>query len=452
MAFFFQYRDLSKRVQQQLDAHKDKEKGVSGSPRLSGETTRDAFNEARLDKGGSGDDYPYASLPGITLSTADDGSKYYLVSWESDDDATNPHNWSLHRRIGAIFLLIAVAFVCTAASSIDSAVAVQAAKEFRVSEVVEALGGTASFLIGFGWGSLLCSPLSEMLGRYPVYLATLVIFGCWLVGAALSPNIGAQIVFRTLAGVFASCPLTVAGGSVADMFNARERTWAFPVFAVIGFGGPTLGPVIGSYMGISPAIDWRWTEWIMLITIGLVLALLVLFMRETLGPQILMYKAGLLRKQTGDARFKTQAEAAGGGLGQTLKTNFTRPFLMALEPIVMSFTLYLAIVYIVLFTFLVGYPYIFEMTYGLNEGLSNLCFLGLLVGISSAMVLLPLVWSITTKQLDRDGDEGKGENLRQETRLIFSMIGAPLVPIGLFWMAWTDYVSSSSFSFHIPPH
>lgn len=182
----------------------------------------------------------------------------------------------------------------------------------------------------------------------------------------------------------------------------------------------------------------------MLITIGLVLALLLLFKRETLAPRILLYKAQFFRKHTGDSRFMTEAEAGGGGIVQTLKTNFTRPFQMALEPIVFFFTLYLAIVYIVLFTFLVGYPYIFEMTYGINQGLSNLCFIGLLVGISAASVLVPLVWHITIKQLERDGDEGQGTKLRQETRLIFSMIGAPLVPIGLFWMAWTDYVSYST--------
>lgn len=208
------------------------------------------------------------------------------------------------------------------------------------------------------------------------------------------------------------------------------------------------GPVIGSYMGISkvPVISWRWTEWIMLIIVGLVLVLLLISKRETLGPRILKYKAHHLREYTGDSRFRTEAEAAGGGIGQVLKTNFSRPFQLAFEPIVFSFTLYMLVIYIVLFTFLVGYPYIFEMTYGINEGLSNLCFLGLLIGISSSMVLVPLVQSITNKQLTRDGDDGTGEKLRQETRLIFSMIGAPLIPIGLFWMAWTDYRSISIWS------
>ncbi|KAK4622388.1 uncharacterized protein CLAFUR5_06826 [Fulvia fulva] len=37
----------------------------------------------------------------------------------------------------------------------------------------------------------------------------------------------------------------------------------------------------------------------------------------------------------------------------------------------------LTIIYIVLFTFLDGSTYVFEMTYGINSGLSNTIFVGL---------------------------------------------------------------------------
>ncbi len=39
--------------------------------------------------------------------------------------------------------------------------------EFGVAEVVESLA-TANYLLVLGIGALLASPLSEMLGRYPV--------------------------------------------------------------------------------------------------------------------------------------------------------------------------------------------------------------------------------------------------------------------------------------------
>ncbi len=178
--------------------------------------------------------------------------------------------------------------------------------------------------------------------------------GIWLMASALAPNIGAQITFRFLARLFASAPLTVAGGTISDIWNSREKTWAFPMFSTIGFGGPVLGPVIGGYIGFTGALSWRWTEWIMLITAGLVLTIVIAFKQETLGPQLLKYRAHHFRKLTGGSRFMSHAEAEEGDLVSVLKRNFSRPFILALGPIVLLFTLYLTVIYIVLFTFLDG--------------------------------------------------------------------------------------------------
>jgi MFS family permease len=117
---------------------------------------------------------------------------------------------------------------------------IPASADFGVSEVAESLA-TALFLVGFGLGALLLSPLSELVGRWPVYLGSLSVFACWVLGAALAPNFGAQCVFRFLAGFSASTPLTVAGGSVGDLWSPVEKTFAFPLFAIPAFGGPVLG-------------------------------------------------------------------------------------------------------------------------------------------------------------------------------------------------------------------
>jgi MFS family permease len=440
MAFLLQYRRFKQRIQQQLAELDDHEKTAHPPHRQSRQSSDQTLRGTERAKA---EDFRYAKLDGISVEEKENGEKYYLVDFE-EDDPYNPRSWSTAHRLGNTFLLDAIAFVVTAASSIDSATAPQAAEALGVSEVVEALGGTGVFLATFGIGALFTAPASEMLGRWPVYVVSLTVFACWLVGAALSPNIAAQIVFRGLAGFFASAPLTVAGGSMSDLWSIKERTWAFPLFAVVGFGGPVLGPVIASYIGTSPHLSWRWSDWIMLIATGLVIFLVLAFKRETMAPRLLQYKARMFRQLTGDDRFLSQSEVAGHSLVGVLKKNFTRPFILALEPIVLAYTLYLTIVYIILFTFLDGYPYIFERTYGISQGLSNICFIGLLIGIISGFALVPLVVHITNKQLQRDDDDGSGSAINQETRTIFSMIGAPLIPIGLFWMGWTDYVRHRS--------
>ncbi|KAI0490098.1 major facilitator superfamily domain-containing protein [Xylaria cf. heliscus] len=437
MAFIIQRRALAKQVQHQLE-QVNLTKGVGVISNDSAATSSTAIDVEKAEAVTPSTD-AYLRIPGITRQIDRDGEWYYDVGWTDEDDGFNPKRWPTTTRLGSTFLVCSVAFFATAASSIDSAIIGRAAAEFGVSHVVESLA-TGLFLIGFGTGALLASPLSELVGRQPVYLVSLLIFEAWTVGSALSPNIAAQLIFRFLMGISSSAPLTVAGGSISDMWSPLERTFAFPFYAIPGFGSAVLGPVVGTWIGNGPNLTWRWVEWLTLIMTGFSIVLLFLFKRETFAPRILKIKASAFRKYTGNARFMTSKEASDtSDIWPILKRSFGRPFLLCLEPIVMSFTVYMTINYIILFTFLDGYPYIFAGTYGISENLSNTAFLGLLVGILSPAVLLPWIYRSTKNQLERDGDDGSGKMLNRETRLYFAMIGAPLIPIGLLWMAWTDY-------------
>lgn len=64
------------------------------------------------------------------------GSLVFVVGW-AEKDAANPKTWSYVRRFVATEIVGLIAFACMVASSIDSAVAPQAAEEFHVAPVVE---------------------------------------------------------------------------------------------------------------------------------------------------------------------------------------------------------------------------------------------------------------------------------------------------------------------------
>lgn len=170
----------------------------------------------------------------------DSGGHVFVVGYQGLDDTLNPHNWSKPRRMFYTLLIALIGLIVGFASSVDSAAAPQAAEEFHVSEVTESLA-TSMYLLGFGLGAPFAAPLSETFGRNVVYIATLSLFMVWVMASALAPNIGAQLVFRLLAGFFGSTPLTCAGGSISDMWDATERTAIFPVFANSAFWGPILG-------------------------------------------------------------------------------------------------------------------------------------------------------------------------------------------------------------------
>lgn len=185
-----------------------------------------------------------AVLTGINIrkrSTKEGGDgSVFIVGYEGENDPLNPHNWTMSLRIFITIMVASIGFVVGVASSIDSSATADAAAEFGVSEVAEVCA-TGLYLIGFGAGALFAGPFSETLGRNPVYIVTMFLFMIFVMASALAPNLGAQLVFRFLAGFFGSTPLTCAGGSLSDIWNPRERTTAFPVFANAAFLGPILG-------------------------------------------------------------------------------------------------------------------------------------------------------------------------------------------------------------------
>ncbi|KAL9087530.1 MAG: hypothetical protein Q9165_006641 [Trypethelium subeluteriae] len=360
----------------------------------------------------------------VRLRDSREPSTKIIVDWESKSDPLNPANYSTLKRVVSTLLVGLVGFVLQVGASIDSAVVSQAAESLGVSDVAESLV-TGIYLIGLGFGTLICGPFSETFGRNMVYIGSLSFFLAWQVGAALSPNFGAQMVFRFLAGFFASPCLTVSGGTIADLWNPLEKTWAFPLYALLGFGGAFLGPVISSWIDDTGS-SWRFADWLVVILTGFSLALIVFLQPETFGPILLKWKAINLRKSTGDQRYQAPIEQIPGFISR-LAASMRRPFEMSFsEVIIIAFTLYLTVAYIVTFTFLSGLDFVYSDTYGLSHTLTEVSFT-----------------AITKRNHD---DSADGYEIQPELRLLYAMIGAPWMPISLFWMGWTDSSSVNVWS------
>jgi hypothetical protein len=160
------------------------------------------------------------------------GRPVLLVHWDGPDDPVNPRNWPFSRRLKAILVVCAIGGLQAVASSIDAAVLPQAAHSLGVSQVTESFGAIGSFLLGFGPGALVAGPFSEVLGRNHVYLPGLSLFCLFIMGSALAPDIGSQIVLRFCASVVGAAPSVCVGGSIADMFSPMEKTYMFPFVCV----------------------------------------------------------------------------------------------------------------------------------------------------------------------------------------------------------------------------
>lgn len=77
----------------------------------------------------------------------------------------------------------------------------------------------------------------------------------WIIPCAVAQNIETIIVARFFDGMAGSVFLSVAGGTVGDMFIKEELSMPMMVYSGSPFIGPAIGPIIGGF--INQYTDWR---------------------------------------------------------------------------------------------------------------------------------------------------------------------------------------------------
>lgn len=100
---------------------------------------------------------------------------------------------------------------------------------------------TSVYLLGYVFGPLALAPLSELYGRLIIYNVCNVLFVVFTVACAVANSEASLIVFRVLAGITASSPVTLGAGSIADMIPFQKRGLAMALWML----GPILGPTVG---------------------------------------------------------------------------------------------------------------------------------------------------------------------------------------------------------------
>jgi multidrug resistance protein len=358
----------------------------------------------------------------------------YIINW-LDDDPENPMTWkSAYKWFVTIFVGIAT-FAVTFVSSAYTGGFGQILTELHTSPEVATLG-LSLFVLGFAVGPLLWAPLSEVLGRRILFILTYGILTAFNAGAAGSQNIWTLVILRFFAGAFGSSPLTNAGGTLADMFEASQRGLAMAVFAAAPFLGPGAGPIVGGFVGET--VGWRWVEGVMAIFTGVVWIVGIFFLPETYSPVLLRERANKLSKITGRVYRSKYEETKVTKLSELFKTALSRPWLLLFrEPIVFLLSLYMAIIYGTLYMLFGAFPIVYQEERGWSEGIGGCAFLGVLVGM-----LLAVVYMIPENtRYNKKAKESEDGRASPEARLPPGMVGSIAIPVGMFWFAWTNYPS-----------
>jgi len=173
-----------------------------------------------------------------------DASKEFEVKFDGDSDPMSPRNKGTLRKWVIVLIGSSCSLCVTCASALYTSTYRQLEVDFGVSREVATLGLT-TFVCGLGLGPMFLSPLSEFYGRRIIYICAFGMYFIWLIPCAVAQNIQTMLIVRFFNGLAGSAFLSVAGGTVGDMFPREKLSAPMMIYTASPFLGPEVGPVIG---------------------------------------------------------------------------------------------------------------------------------------------------------------------------------------------------------------
>lgn len=173
---------------------------------------------------------------------------------------------------------------------------------------------------------------------------------------------------------------------------------------------------------------------------------------ETFSPYLLKRRAQKLCVSSGTDSYVTEQQLYPRPLRDIIVETLVRPFgtsthtfppliaeMLATEPILLLMSLYIALVYGLLYSFFSAFPVVFDIGYGWSKGRTGLTFCSVFIGVALALLGTPI--------LERRY-VAKGAHATPEDRLPGMLIGGPFVPVSLLIFGWTapPYVQPSGAS------
>ncbi|KAI0771478.1 MFS general substrate transporter [Trametes elegans] len=348
------------------------------------------------------------------------------------EPADDPKNLPIWRKWLAV-LVISVSSLCaTFASSVASATETGLAQDLHTTHEVTILS-ISLFVLGLGTGPLFVGPLSELYGRNVIYRTSYVLFFAFTWPTAFPPHIAVFLVFRFITGLCGAAFLSVAGGSVSDLFDNHHVANPMAVYTISPFIGPVVGPLISGF--IVQNTDWRWCYRVLLIWQFVQAVLLFVCVPETYVPAILKRKAKKLRKTTGDEQYYAPLERQEHSLFHMILFSCSTPFKLLLhDRMALALDIWSALLLGILYLAFQAYPIIFTEVHGFNVQSTGLTFLGIGLGMVLALCSQPY-WNGLVR---REAIKNNGHP-PPEARLVIAQLGGILAPLGLFIMAFTTY-------------
>jgi multidrug resistance protein len=181
------------------------------------------------------------------------------------------------------WLITFVVAFCAMAAPMGSAIVMPVLQEisiaFNATHTVTNMS-VAVYMLSMSIFPLWWSSFSERLGRRTIYITSFILFVVFAILSAVSNSIAMLIVVRTLSGGAAASVQAVGAGTIADIWEVKERGRAMGIFYLGPLCGPLFAPIIGGALGAG--LGWRSTQWFLVVYGGATLIFIIFALPETL--------------------------------------------------------------------------------------------------------------------------------------------------------------------------
>jgi len=138
----------------------------------------------------------------------------------------------------------------------------QVARDLHASPTITNLS-VALYMLSMAIFPLWWSAFSEAFGRRSIYLISFILFVLFGILSAVSNSIATLVIMRMLSGGAAASVQAVGAGTIADIWEPKERGRAMGIFYLGPLCGPLFAPIIGG--ALAQRWNWRATLWFLVI-------------------------------------------------------------------------------------------------------------------------------------------------------------------------------------------
>ncbi|OJJ02830.1 hypothetical protein ASPVEDRAFT_132998 [Aspergillus versicolor CBS 583.65] len=366
------------------------------------------------------------------------------------DEVENPKAYPRNKKWLITFVVAVAGSVAPMGSSIFFPALTQVADELNSTTTITNLT-ISLYMLSMSIFPLWWSSFSERLGRRTIYITSFALFVVFNVLCAVSNSIAMLIVMRLLSGGASASVQAVGAGTIADIWEARERGRAMGIFYL----GPLCGPLIAPIVGGALAQRWHWrsTMWFFSAYGGIVVILILFGLPETLS----ISKPILPEPRTGTA---DQDEPLGRRLSRVssrqvigatarwlklLKIIFIDPLKIILYlrylPVLLT-VYYAAITFGSLYVLNVSIEHTFgEPPYNFDTLIVGLLYIPNSLGYMVSSIFggrwIDSIMVREAKKANRYDENGKLVFRPEDRMRENAWLGAMLYPSALIWYGWT---------------